>query len=406
MEIIPRDSMYRPFFDCDLFFILPVSAFTVTSGPSLVPEGGAYAIKETVAADIEVIYSVSSMNEFITVSTDLGSASWNAVIVVDGREMPIATRSGGYLTLTGFELYNPGASVTKLQVHLEGQVPEYLAGTDVAEVLCLEHIAGDGTTALDSVSETFALIDIAAVNALRAETETRLILFEEQINCAYHAGSDTSAADRVAADVHDLIEASRQMNPQNAYCALFRAKSLLVNEMTRPTDSVPQDYFQDAEKRISAIEPAVGEYRKAGGSDEQGILVVFSYRDNAEMLLVLSHDRDSVGDSHGAQRYAEDAFLKAGDAMAYLAGMYAEAGLTLDDSTFGALTPRPSLESPATTPAQGISLPNFMDFGGNENVTKIDIEGTLTFFQIVLDGMGSMVEFVRNVMDAFSAIGN
>lgn len=389
-----------------IFLVLPVSAFMVISGPSLVPDRGTYVIGEAVTADIELIYDVSSMNEFITVYTDLGSVSWNAVIIVDGREMPIGTRSGRYLTVTGFELYNPGASVTKLRVNLEGIVPEYLAGIREAEVLHLEQMAGDGTTVLDSVSAKIFLIDVAAVNALRAEMEADLIRFEEEINRAYCAGNDTSATDEVAADIHDLIEASRRMDLQNAYRVLSEAKVLLSGEMTTLTDSVTQDYFQDAEDIISAIEPAIAEYRNAGGADEQGVLVVLSYRDNAEMLLVLSHDRDSAGDDIGAQRYAEDAFAKAGDAMAYLAGMYSEAGLTQEGSTVGALTPRPSLEPSEKTPPQGFSLPNAMDLGGDEHTGKIDIEGTLTFFQIVLDGIGDLVEFARNVMEAFSAIGN
>lgn len=387
-------------------FILPVNGFTVVSGPSLVPDGGVYVIGEAVKADIEVIYGVSSMNECIVVSTDLGSVSWNAVIVVDGREMPIGTRSGRYLTVTGFELYHSGTAVTKLQVHLEGVVPEYLAGTGVAELLHIEHRVGDGTTVLDSLSEKISVIDVKAVNALRAETETDLIRFEEQINHAYRAGSDTSAADEVAADIRDLIEASRQMDLQNAYSALSQANNLISSEMTELTGSVTHDFFQDAQAMIQAIEPAIADYRNAGGADEQGVLVVFSYRDNAEMLLVLAHDRESAGDVPGAQRYAEEAFGKAGDAMTYLSGMYTKAGLTLEGSTLGACSFFSSPGFSATTPAQEFSLPQFMDFGGNVTAEKIDIEGTLTFFQIVLDGISTMAEFVRNAMEAFSAIGN
>ncbi|WFN34689.1 hypothetical protein L1S32_00780 [Methanogenium sp. S4BF] len=387
------------------FCILPVCAFTVTSGPSVVPDGHA-VIGEAVTADIEIIYDVSSMNEFITVYTDMGSDSWDAVIIADGREMPIGTRSGRYLTVTGFELYNPGASVTKLQVHLEGVVPEYLAGSGDAEVLSLEHIAGDGVTVLDSVSERISLIDLAAVNGMRTETENDLIRFEEQINRAYNEGSDTSAAEEVAADARDLIEASLQMDLHNAYTALSEAKYLLSVGRTTLTDSVTQDFFQNTEGMISAIEPAIAEYRGAGGADKQGVLVVLSYRDNAEMLLILAHDRDSAGDDEGAQRYAEDAYAKAGDAMAYLAGMYTEAGLTMGGYTPGAGTPPPSSEVSATTPAQVISLPYAMDPGVDESVGDIDIEGTLTFFQVVLDGILGMAEFVRNVMDAFSEIGN
>ena len=390
------------------FLTLPVGAFTVTSGPFLVPDGGSYVIGEAVTADIEVMYDVSSMNEYISVYTDLGAVSWNAVIIVDGREMPIGIRGGRYLTVTGFELYNPGASVTKLQIHLAGVVPEYLSGTGEAEVLHLAHMAGDATTVFDSVNVKFSLIDVAMVNALRTETETDLILFEERINNAYHAGSDTSAADKAAADIRDLIEASRQMNLQNAYDALSEAQCLLSSEMTTLSDSVTQDYFQDAEAMISAIEPAIADYRNAGGADEQGVLLVLSYRDNAEMLLVLARDRDTAGGDFGAQQYAEDAFRKAGDAMAYLAGMYTKAGLTIgiEGSTPGARAPSLSPESPATTPGHVISQSSVMDSGGYEKAGEIDIEGTRTFFQIVFDGIGNMADFVRNAMDAFSAIGN
>ena len=47
-----------------------------------------------------------------------------------------------------------------------------------------------------------------------------------------------------------------------------------------------------------------------------------------------------------------------------------------------------------------------MDLEGDKNAGEIDIEGTLTFFQVVLDGIWGMAEFVRNVMETFSEIGN
>jgi hypothetical protein len=387
------------------FCILPAAAFTVTAGPSLEPAERA-VLGETVSADIEIIYDVSSMSEYILAYTDLGSASWDAVIIEDGREMPIGSRSGRYLTVTGFELYNPGSSVTKLQVHLEGVVPEYLAGSGEAEVLSLEHIAGDGSTVLDSVSEKIAIIDLAAVNAMRTETENDLFRFEEEINAAYSAGTDTSGAEEAAADVHDLIEASRQMGIQNAYTALSEADYILSVEFVTLAESVTQDYFQDARERIAAIEPSIAEYRNAGGDDEQGILVVFSYRDNAEMLLIMADEKNTSGDGIGAQEYAEDAYEKANDAMVYLAGMYTEAGLTPAGYVAGVTSAQPSSVASSSTPLQTLSLPDFMDSGGDEGSGEIDIGGTITFFQVIIDGFRGFAEFIQHVSDAFSGIGN
>ncbi len=387
------------------FCIFPAAAFTVTSGPSLIPDEQA-VLGETVTADIEIMYDVSSMSEYITAYTDLGSASWDAVIIEDGREMPLGTRSGRYLTVTGFELYNPGSSVTKLQVHLEGVVPEYLAGAGEAEVLTLEHVAGDGSTILDSVSYKIPIIDMTAVNAMRTETENNLIRFEEEINAAYSAGTDTSSAEEAAADVRDLIEASRQMDLQGAYTALSEATSVLTAELITLTDSVTNDYFQDARERIGAIEPAITEYRDAGGADEQGILVVLSYRDNAEMLLVLADEKNSAGDDTGAQQYAEDAYEKADDAIVYLSGMYTKAGLTMSGYTAGATSPQSSFEASPSPPLQILSLPDFMEFGGEEGSGEIDIGGTITFFQVIIDGFRSLADIIQNVSEAFSGIGN
>lgn len=386
-------------------YIYPAAAFTVTSGPSLVPEERA-VLGDTVTADIELIYDVSSMNEFITVYTDMGSASWDAVIIVDGREMPIGTRSGRYLTITGFELYNPGSSVTKLQVHLEGVVPDYLAGAGQAEVLSLEHVAGDGTTVLDSVSENVAIIDLTAVNAMRTETENELIGFEEEINSAYSAGTDTSAAEEAAADVRDLIEASREMDIRDAYAALTEADALLHSASTTFSDAVTENNFQNAEEMIAAIEPAISEYRNAGGADEQGLLVVISYRDNADMLLVLAKDRDASGDETGAQQYAVDAYEKADNAMAYLSGMYAEAGLTMYGYTPTAVNSPSSLPSSPATPSQTLTIPDFTDTEQNGGIQGVDIEGTVGFLQIILDGFVGFADFIQNVADAFSEIGN
>ncbi|MDE4909000.1 hypothetical protein L0665_10310 [Methanogenium marinum] len=387
------------------FCILPGAAFTVTAGPSLEPDEQA-VLGDTVSADIEIIYDVSSMSEYITAYTDLGSASWDAVIIEDGREMPLGSRSGRYLTVTGFELYNPGSSVTKLQVHLEGVVPDYLAGSGVAEVLSLGHIAGDGSTILDSVSKNITIIDLAEVDAMRTETENDLFRFEEEINAAYRAGTDTSAAEEVAADVRDLIEASREMDIQSAYTALSKAQILLTAEWTTLTDSVTQDYFLDAREMIAAIEPAIAEYENAGGVDEQGILIVLSYRDNAEMLLVLAEEKKTSGDDAGAQQYAEDAYKKADEAMVYLADMYTEAGLTLRGYTPGVTSSRSSLDVTSVPATQTLSLPDFMDSGGEDGFGGIDVGGTITFFQVIIDGFWSFADIIQNVSEAFSGIGN
>ena len=383
--------------------ILPATAFTVTAGPSLVPEEQA-VLGETVTADIEVMYDVSSMSEFITVYTDLGSASWDAVIIDDGREMPIGTRRGRYLTITGFELYNPGSSVTKLQVHLKGVVPEYLSGSGDAEVITLEHIAGDGSTVLDSVTENIAIIDVAAVNVIRIETENGLIRFEEEINGAYSAGTDTSAAEEAAADVRDLIDASRQMDIQNASAALSEAQEILNREFVLLTNSVTQYNYHNARGMIAAIVPAIAEYRDAGGVDEQGILVVLSYRDNAEMLLVLAQDRDSLGDEAGAQRYATDAYKKADNAMAYLAGMYTDAGLTMRGYTPAATVPQPYSEGSASTSSHTLSIPDFTGSAQSEGIQVIDVGGTVGLFQEILDGCMGFAGFLQDVAGAFSKI--
>jgi hypothetical protein len=385
--------------------MLPAAGFTVTAGPSLVPDEQA-VLGETVKVDTEMIYDVSSMNEFITAYTDLASVSWDATIIVDGREMPLGSRSGRYLTVTGFELYNPGASVTKLQVHLEGIVPEYLAGSREAEVLSLEHIAGDGSTILDSVSAKIPIIDLAAVNTMRTETVSGLMRFEEGINTAYHTGTDTSAAEGAAADVRDRIEASRRMNISDAHTALSEADSILHTSFTSLNSSVTRDHFQNAEEMVAAIDPAIAEYRDADGADEQGILVVLSYQDNADTLLVLAHDRNSAGDDTGARQYAEDAYEKATDAMEYLAGMYTKAGLAMRDYTPGATGhPQPSSENAVTPSPQLLSLPDFT-YSGAEGNEGIDLEGTLTFIQVIIDGFRGMADFIQHVTVAFSDIGN
>jgi len=385
--------------------ILPATAFTATSGPSIVPEGEAVP-GDLVTADIEFIYDVSSMNEFITVYTDLGSASWDAVIIADSREMPLGTRSGRYLTITGFELYNSASSVTKLQVHLEGIVSDYLAGAGQAEVLTIEHIAGDGSTVLDSRTENIAIIDLAAVNGMRSETENGLVQFEEEINRAYSSGTDTSAAEEAAADVRDLIDASYSMDLRSAYAALSEAQDILNREYPLLTTSVTEDRFQNARAVITAIEPAVTDYRDAGGRDEQGILVVLSYRDNAEMLLLLAQEKDFAGDVAGAHQYASDAYEKADCALVYLAGMYEEAGLTMRGYTHAATVPCPSSEGSVTAPGHTLSIPDFTDSERDGGIQGVDIEGTVGFFQVILDGFSGFAGFLQDVYTAFSAIGN
>ena len=384
--------------------ILPAAAISVTAGPFLEPEGNV-VVGDIVTADITFIYDVSSMNEFITVYTDLGSASWDAVIIADSREMPIGRRNGRYLTITGFELYNSGSSVTKLQIHLDGVVPDYLAGAGQAEVFTIEHIAGDGSTVLDTVSENIAIIDLAEVNAMRMETENGLILFEEEISHAYSAGTDTSAAEEAAAVIRDLIDASRQMDIRNAYRALSEADALLHSASTKVADSVIQDRFQKAEEMIAAIEPALTEYRNAGDGDEKGIRVVLSYRDNAEMLLLIAQEKNASGDTPGAEQYAVDAYEKVEDAIAYLSGMYSETGLTMNGSPPVDCPTASSGQSYSSLPSQISSLPETAG-SWEGGIFGIDIEGATAFIQVILDECAGFAGFITDVSDSFSEIGN
>ena len=175
--------------------------------------------------------------------------------------------------------------------------------------------------------------------------------------------------------------------------------------MTTLTDSVIHDYFQDSRERIAVIEPSIAEYRNAGGSDEQGILIVLSYRENAEMLLVLADEKITSGDDAAAQQYAEDAYEKADEALAYLADMYAKAGLTLGGYTPDVTSSPPTFETSPSSATRTISLPDFMYSGGEDGYGDIDIGGTISFIQVIIDGFWGMADSIRNVSESFSEIG-
>ena len=133
---------------------------------------------------------------------------------------------------------------------------------------------------------------------------------------------------------------------------------------------------------------------------------MLSYRDNAEMLLVLAQDRNSSGDEAGAQRYAMDACEKADKAMAYLAGMYTEAGMTMEGYTPTATVPQSSTGVSASTSQQTLSVPGYMDSEQSGGIQGVDIEGTVGFFQIILDGFTGFIDFIQDAGEAFSKIGN
>jgi len=78
----------------------------------------------------------------------------------------------------------------------------------------------------------------------------------------------------------------------------------------------------------------------------------------------------------------------------------------MEGYTPGTDSPQPSQKGSASTAPQTLSLPDIIESGEDGDAGEIDIEGTISFFQVVFDGFVGLADFIQNTMEAFSEIGN
>ena len=210
---------------CGSTCVFPAVALQMTGVPEILP-GDILVAGDEASVTLEVLYTVSSMSEYMDLTTGLSDARWHVEILSDGRVVGEVSRSGRYAGITGFELFNGG--YTKFIVHLNGTVMEGFYGSGEQTLMSIDHIAADGVTVMDTVEVTAVFLTADDVEGLRMSAEADLRGLGDLISLAYDDGTDTTAVEETYADAEDLIAASSTMPAVQAFSVITSAGEMIA----------------------------------------------------------------------------------------------------------------------------------------------------------------------------------
>ncbi len=387
VRYIPLISLFMLFI-CSIA-VLPAVALQ-TAGDPVISPGKTLIVGDEASVYVEVIYSVSSMSEYMDLTTGLSDARWEVEILSDGRTVGEVQRSGRYAGITGFELFNSG--FTKLIVHLNGTVSEGFYGSGEQRLMSIDHIAADGITVLDTVEVTTVVLTAADVTALRETAESDLENLGGLIRTAYAEGTDTAEAQEAYADAQDLIVASATLPPADAYAAITSAGDLIGDATSCLSERMYLQTVSSAETAISRTEELLVQYGHSPGYSSEGAMLVQSRLESARTYMILAQEKKNSGDDLSALSYAQKARSKAEDSREYLASLTEGTGTSGEISH----TPSSNLEptaagtpiiiDPAMTP-----VPGSEDFG---------LSGITNLLGMLWGGISAGVEYVNQLADA------
>ncbi len=373
--------------------VLPAWALQAAGDPVISP-GKTLVAGDEASVYVEVFYSVSSMSEYMDLTTGLSDARWKVEILSDGRTVGEVQRSGRYAGITGFELFNSG--FTKLLVHLNGTVSEGFYGSGEQTLMSIDHIAADGSTVLDTLEVTAVVLTAADVTTLREVAESDLENLGSLIRTASAEGADTADALEAYADAQDLIAASATMPPADACAAIASAGDLIAGATSDLSERMYLQTVSSAETTISRTEDLLIEYEQSSGYSSEGGMVVQSRLESARTYLILAQEKKNSGDDLSALSYAQQARLKAEDSREYLGSLTERTGTSGEISHTSLSTPEPTaagtpiIIDPGMTPVPGSG-----DF---------DLSGITNLLGILWGGVSGGVEYINQLADAVNKL--
>ncbi|WP_319641783.1 hypothetical protein [Methanovulcanius yangii] len=352
--------------------VFPVVALQMAGNPDILP-GDILIAGDEASVTLEVLYSVSSMSEYMDLTTGLSDARWRVEILSDGRVVGDVSRSGRYAGITGFELFNGG--YTRLIVHLNGTVTEGFYGSGEQTLMSIDHIAADGVTVMDTVEVTAVFLTADDVEGLRMSAEADLRGLGDLISLAYDDGTDTTAVEETYAEAEDLIAASSTMPTVQAFSVITSAGEMIAEATSELSERMYLQTITEAEGSISRTETLLGQYEQIPGYDPDGVMIVRSGLENAGTLLILAEEKKNSGDDSSALSYAQEGRSKAENAQEYLGA------LTAGTHSSGEMTPTPSSTSNDTADRTPLfidpGMMNSSDSEGPDFAAITELLGTL-----------------------------
>jgi hypothetical protein len=373
--------------------VLPVWALQ-TAGDPMISPGKTLVAGDEASVYVEVIYSVSSMSEYMDLTTGLSDARWRVEIQSDGRTVGEVQRSGRYAGITGFELFNSG--FTKLLVHLNGTVSEGFYGSGEQTLMSIDHIAADGTTVLDTLEVKAVVLTAADVTILREVAVSDLGNLGGLIRTADAEGIDTTEAQEAYADAEDLIAASETMPPADAFAAITSAGDLIDGATSCLSEGMYLQTVSSAETTISKTENLLVDYEQSSGYSSGGAMVVQSQLESAGTFLILAQEKKKGGDYLSALSYAQQARSKADGSMEYLTSLTEGTGIS------GEISPTPSsTPAPAATGTIVIIDPEMTPVSGSEG---FELSGFTNLLEILWGGVSGAVQYINQLADAVNKL--
>jgi len=373
--------------------VLPAGALQVSGDPAINP-GETLVAGDEVSIYAEVIYSVSSMNEYMDLTTGLSDARWRVEILSDGRTVGEVSRSGRYAGITGFELFNNG--FTKLCIHLNGTVSEGFYGSGEQTLMSVEHIAADGSTVLDTVEVTAVVLTSSDVDIQKETAYADLMSLGELIRTAYVDGLNTGGAEEAYADAEDLIAGSGSLPLPEAFAALTSSRSLIADAKAALSETMYSETMSSAKSAVSRTESLLAQYEQDPDHSSEGVMVVQSRLESAGTYLVLAQEMKNSGDGSSARSYARQGLLKAEGAYEYLISL--TPGTENSEGTTGGgagsaeetAGTAPFVVDVGTTPANGTE--------------GLELEEITDMLGIIWGGVLGGVECIRQLADAVNQL--
>ena len=373
--------------------VLPAWALQ-TAGDPVISPGKTLVAGDEASVYVEVIYSVSSMSEYMDLTTGLSNAQWKVEIQSDGRTAGEVQRSGRYAGITGFELFNSG--FTKLLVHLNGTISEGFYGSGEQTLMSIDHIAADGSTVLDTLDVTAVVLTAADVTTLREVAASDLENLGGLIRTAAAEGTDTAEAQEAYADAQDLIAASETLPPADAFTAITSAGDLIDGATSGLTEGMYLQTVSSAATTISLTENLLVEYEQSSGYSNERAMVVQSRLESARTFLILAQEKKNGGDDLSALSYAQQARSKAEGSMEYLTS------LTEGTGTSGEISQAPSSTlAPTAAGTLVIIDPGMTPVSGSE---AFDLSSFTNLLGILWGGVSGGVEFINQIADAVNKL--
>ncbi len=251
--------------------------------------------------------------------TDLGSARWRFTFIIGGRDIDWPPRSGGRVTITGYDLSYPDDYDIRLRVQLTGEVPDVITTSDKTILRVRQLDSGDRVRSGGEYLVTRTVVSPAELETAIETAKDELNDLKEKIDSAKKDGVDTSAVENHYNDAERAIQSAEragsnvgaaQSHLKTAQEAIAEAKSILEK-------TIVQHAITSAEAVVSEIDTVLNYLKteKRMGSDSRVILIE-SKRESVKTQVDTAKSNFEADRFRLAETQANEALKRGGDVLA------------------------------------------------------------------------------------------